>query len=164
MTPTYRERLRLEGGVLAGAGGLAALAVLVATEEATDGPLSTVIQLALVALLMATLGVRSVRRSLQRAIPLGPGGTGGGEPTALWKLPLIVGVLGLGFGLGAGWDAALRVGGGCVIVGCAQALLFERLVAAEESRSARRFYRVPGSSLFTGTKLGAVPLGAHDRR
>ena len=162
MTPAYRERLRLEGGVLAGAGALAAVAVLAAADEAGDGPGSTVIQLVIVAVLMATLGTRSVRRSMRRAIPLDPRATGRGEPTALWKLPLIVAVLALGFGLTAGWDAALRIGGGCVIVGGAQALLFERLVAAEESRSARRFYRVPGSSIVTGTKLGAVRLASLD--
>lgn len=156
MTPAYRERLRLEGGVLAGAGAVAAVAVLVAADDAGEGPRSTVIQLVIVAVLMATLGTRSVRRSMQRATTLDPGGTGSGEPTSLWKLPLIVTGLALLFGFGAGWDAALRIGGGCVIVGSAQALLYERLVAAEETRSSRRFYRVPGSSIFTGTKLGAV--------
>jgi hypothetical protein len=143
--------------VLAGAGALAAAVVLAAADDAGDGPLSTVIQLAIVAALMATLGTWSVRRSMERAIPLDPKRLGSGEPTALWKLPLIVAALALAFGFGAGWDAALRIGGGCLIVGCAQAVLFERLVAREESRSARRFYRVPGSSVFTGTKLGALP-------
>ena len=43
----------------------------------------------------------------------------------------------LAFGFGVGWDAGLRIGGGCVVVGLSQAVLFERLVAARE-RSAGR--------------------------
>ncbi len=154
--PTYRERLRLEGGVLAVCGALSAAAVLVLPEGGTRGPVSTVVQLAIVAALMATLGVLSVRRSMERAVDLRPGEEGGGEPTPLWQLPLIVAGLTLAFGYGAGWDAGLRIGGGCVVVGLAQALLFERLVAREEARRGQRFLRVAGSSLFTGTKLGAL--------
>ena len=62
----------------------------------------------------------------------------------------------LAFGFGAGWAAGLRIGGGCVVVGLAQAVLFERLVAARERRVRRSFVRVAGSSLFTGTKLGVL--------
>jgi hypothetical protein len=83
---------------------------------------------------------------------------GDGQPTALWKLPPIVAALTLGFGLLAGWDAALRVGGGCVIVGLAQAVLFERIVAAEEARRGRRYFRVPGSRILA-TRLGSIPAG-----
>jgi hypothetical protein len=82
---------------------------------------------------------------------------GTGEPTPVWQLPLICAVLTLAFGFGAGWDAGLRIGGGCVVVGLAQAVLFAHLVAREQARRGRRFYRVAGSSLFTGTKLGAAP-------
>jgi len=69
---------------------------------------------------------------------------------------VIVAVLTLGFGLLAGWDAGLRIGGGCVIVGLAQAVLFERLVATEEANRGRRYFRVPGSRIFS-TRLGSLP-------
>ena len=155
--PTYRERLRVEGAALAASGAVSAAAVLAFGDDATHGPLSTAIQLFVVAALMATLGTRSVRRSLRAARDLPAGEPGSGEPTPLWQLPLICAGLTLAFGFGVGWDAGLRIGGGCVIVGLAQAVLFERLVAREEERRGRRFHRVPGSSLFTGTKLGAAP-------
>ena len=154
--PTYRERLRVEGALLAACGLAAAVATLAFADEATERPTSTIIQLATVAVLMATLGVWSVRRAIRQAAPLAPDAIGDGQPTVLWKLPLIVAGLTLIFGFGFGWDAGLRIGGGCVIVGLAQAVLFERLVAAEESRRGARFFRVQGSSVFTGTKLGAV--------
>lgn len=150
----YRERLRLEGTVLAACGAVAAVAVLLAAPGATDGPASTIVQLVVVALLMVTLGRRSVRRALGGAAP-DPDPAGDGEPTAPWKVVAVVAVLTLGFGLGTGWDAGLRVGGGCVIVGLAQALLFSRIVAREEERTGRRFHRTPGSSILTGTRLGA---------
>ena len=142
--------------MLAACGVASAIAVLILTEGATENPLSTLIQLAIVLGLMVTVGSRSVLRSMQRAAPLHEGATGTGEPTPLWQLPLIVGALTLAFGFGAGWDAALRIGGGCVVVGAAQAFLFERLVARDETQAGSRFYRVKGSSLFTGTKLGTV--------
>lgn len=150
----YGRRLRIEGTALAACGAVATVAVLALGPGATDGPLSTVIQLVVVAALMATLGVRSVRRALAGAEPC-PGVEGTGEPTSPWWIAGIVAGLTLGFGFGAGWDAGLRVGGGCVIVGLAQALLFERMVAREEHRRGVRFHRVPGSSLFTGTRLGS---------
>lgn len=153
--PTYRERLRLEGWTLAACGVLSTALVLAFGDGATDGPVSTVVQLAAVALLMGTVGVVTVRRSLDRAVEVVEPGTG--EPTALWKLPAIVAALTLAFGLGVGWDAGLRIGGGCVVVGLSQAVLFERLVAARERGAGQRFVRMPGSSLFTGTKLGALP-------
>ncbi len=155
--PTYRQRLRLEGATLAACGAISAVAVLALADGAGDHSRSTVIQLAIVAALMATVGAWSVNRSMERATELDPGRVGTGEPTPLWQLPLIVAALTLAFGFGVGWDAALRIGGGCVIVGLAQALLFERLVARRETGSATQFHRVAGSSLLTGTKLGAVP-------
>ncbi len=151
---SYRERLRLEGGALAACGAVSVLLVLVFGEEPTRGPASTAVQLALVAALMATLGARSVRGWMRRAPEVSDPGTG--EPTPLWQLPLIVAALTAVFGFGVGWDAALRIGGGCVIVGLAQAVLFARMVAAEEAEAGVRFFRMPGSSLFTGTKLGRV--------
>ena len=152
---SYRRRLRLEGATLAGFGALSAALVLIFGEGATDGPASTAIQLVVVAVLMATVGARSVRRSMQRAPAIQD--PGGGEPTPLWQLPLIVAGLTLAFGFGAGWDAGLRIGGGCVVVGLAQAVLFAQMVAAREAEDGGTFFRVPGSSLFTGTKLGRVP-------
>ena len=155
--PTYRARLRLEGAALAACGAVSAALVLALGDGATDGPVSTAVQLAVVALLLATVGVRSVLRSMRRAVELAPADLGTGEPTPLWQLPLIVAGLTGAFGFGAGWDAGLRIGGGCVIVGLAQAVLFQWLVAREEARRRQRFHRVAGSSLFTGTKLGAAP-------
>jgi len=154
--PTYRQRLRAEGAMLAAAGAVAAVLVLALSDEATENALSTAIQLAIVAALMATLGVRSVRRSMAAAVPRDPDDLGTGEPTPLWQHPLIVAGLTVGFGVPAGWDAGLRVGAGCVIVGLAQAIVFERLVAREEQQRGVRFHRVAGSSLFTGTRLGTV--------
>lgn len=150
----YRRRLRIEGTALAGCGAVATTAVLAFGPGAADGPLSTAVQLVIVALLMVTFGIRSVRRALAGA-EANADADGTGEPTSPWSITGIVAGLTLGFGFGAGWDAGLRVGGGCVIVGLAQALLFERIVAREERRRGVRFHRVPGSSLFTGTRLGA---------
>ena len=149
--PTYRRRLRIEGLALAACGALSAAAVIVLTETGTDNATSTAVQLAVVVVLLLTLGVYSVKRSLDRA---SPAAQTTGEPTPLWQLPLIVAGLTLAFGLLASWDAGLRIGGGCVIVGLAQAVLFERIVAARERREGVEFFRMPGSSLFTGTKLG----------
>ena len=129
--------------------------VLLLGDGATRGPLSTAIQLVAVAGLMATLGARSVGRSMRRAPAVDM--LGDGQPTPLWQLPLIVAGLTLAFGFGVGWDAGLRIGGGCVVVGLAQAVMFERMVAAEEAAGGGRFVRLPGSSLFTGTKLGRAP-------
>jgi len=154
---TYRRRLQLEGGALAASGALGAILLLVLKgDDATAGPTSTIVQIGIVAVLMATLGARSVRRSMERAAELEPAEPSSGEPTPLWQHPLIVAGLTLPFGLVDAWDAALRVCGGCVMVGLAQALLFSSMVAREEARRGVRFHRVPGSSLFTGTKLGAV--------
>lgn len=109
---------------------------------------------------MATLGRQSVQRAMVDAVELSGAAEGTGQPTAVWKLPLIVAVLTLGFGLTAGWDAGLRIGGGCVIVGLAQAIPFERLVAADEARRGLRYYRLPGSRILKGTKLGTLRAGS----
>jgi len=151
--PGYRERLRREGAVLAALGALSAAGVLAFGPGATDGPLSTVVQLSILAALMATIGVRSVRRSMARSEP-DDGAAGTGEPTPYWHLAAIVTVLTLTFGFVVGWDAGLRIGGGCVVVGLAQAVLFAQVVAREERRGGRRYHRLPGSWLLTGTKLG----------
>jgi hypothetical protein len=161
MPPTYRERLRLEGGVLAGAGALASVLLLVAVSQASRHITSTVLQLVFVALLLLVLAPRSAARSIAGARAIAPAEQLTGEPTALWKPPLVLLVLGalvvvpgeLGVGAG-GWDAALRITGACLLVGLAQALLIERIVAADEARSDRRYVRMPGSSVTSGTKLG----------
>jgi hypothetical protein len=54
----------------------------------------------------------------------------------------------------AGWDAGLRITAGCMIVGLAQGLRFERIVAKDERERGRRYLRVKGSHLLSGTKLG----------
>jgi len=79
----------------------------------------------------------------------------------LWKPPLVVVVLTALFvvpgelGIGAvGWDAGLRITLGCTLVGLAQALLVERLVASDEARQGRSYVRLPGSRATSGTNLG----------
>jgi hypothetical protein len=167
MAPTYRERLRVEGFVLAGCGAAGSAAILVfRNEEGTRGPLNTAAQLAVVAGLLAWLGPRSAKKSMEASeeIPAGED-AGTGEPTPLWQLPLIVaGLAGSFVALGevndrAGWDAGLRVTGGCTLVGLAQAVLIERVVAGDEARRGRTYFRRPGSRILRGTKLGFRPRG-----
>jgi hypothetical protein len=159
--PTYRERLRLEGAVLAGAGAVASAVLLAGVDEASNRSGSTVIQIAVVAVLIAVLGPLAVRRWMAGAQPVAEGAELTGEPTALWLPVLVLVVLGAvfvvpgEFGLrGAGWDAGLRITLGCLVVGLAQAVLLERLVAADEARTGRRYVRLPGSRALGGTKLG----------
>ena len=161
MPPTYRERLRLEGLVLAASAAIACALLLALVPQASERAGSTLWQLAAVALVLAVLAPRSARRSLASARPVAPGEHVTGEPTPLWKPPLVLLVLAAAFvvpgelGVGSvGWDAGLRVAGGCLLVGLAQALLIERVIAADEARAGRRYVRVPGWSLTGGTKLG----------
>lgn len=160
--PGYRDRLRVEGATLAACGALGSVVLLVATAQAVRGPWSTIGQLAVVAILLAVLGPWATRRAMHAAQPIGPdaAAAGTGEPTPLWQLPVIVAVLSIPFGLLVGWDAALRVTGGCVLVGLTQALLLERLVAARERREGVRFVRMPGSRILVGTKLGRLSTRA----
>ena len=160
MPPTYRERLRVEGLVLAACGLAGSAAILIFRgEEGTRGPLNTAAQLAVVAALLGWLGPRSARRSIAASEEVAPGDEGSGEPTPLWQLPLIVaGLTATVVGLEqvtprAGWDAGLRVAGGCALVGLAQALLLERVVAADERSRGRTYYRFKGSRLGRGTRL-----------
>lgn len=150
-----------------GAAGSAALIALV--PESRRWPLNTVAQLAVVALLLERFGTRSVRRYLDRSVELVSGGEGGGEPTPLWQLPAIATGLTAAFvllpetGLAgsdlAGWDAGLRITGGCMLVGLAQGIRYERIVAGDERSRRRRYFRSPGSNLFTGTVLGFTMAG-----
>lgn len=159
--PTYRERLRIEGAMLAGSGALASVLLLAFADGATDRAASTAVQIAAVALLLALLGPLSLRRWLAAAQPIRHGTEPTGEPTALWMAPLVVVVLVAVFvvpgelGVGAaGWDAGLRITLGCVLVGLTQVLLLAPLVAADEARRDRRYIRLPGSRAIGGTKLG----------
>jgi hypothetical protein len=152
--PTYRQRLRVEGATLATCGAIGTVILLAGVDQSRRSPASTIGQLVVVGLLLGWLGPRSVGRAIASSRPVGVGQVGSGEPTPLWQLPMIVaGLTGVAGGL-AGWDAGLRVTGGCLLVGLAQAVLLERLVAARELRLGRRFYRIPGSRILRGTLLG----------
>jgi drug/metabolite transporter (DMT)-like permease len=164
MAPTYRERLRVEGLALAACGALASAALIAFVPQSRRWPLNTVAQLAVVAALLEGLGTRKVRKWVDDAHELEPGEEGSGEPTPLWMLPPIVTGLaavlvllpetGLPASDRAGWDAALRITGGCMLVGLAQGLRFEGIVRAAEQKRGRRYIRVKGSHLWSGTTLG----------
>lgn len=157
--PSYRERLALEGAVLAGSGAIGSAALLALVDGADDGPWNTIGQLAVVAALGAWLGPRLVRKWTTAAEPAA-GLEVSGDPTPLWQLPAITAGLTLAVAVPTGmWDAGLRVTGGCVLVGLTQAALMAPLVAREERRSGRRFVRLPGSRVGRGTKLGYIPAG-----
>lgn len=160
MTPTYRERLRLEGAALAGAGALASVLLLALVAQASDRPSSTIFQLAVVAVALSVLAPLGARRAIAGARPVAPGEQLTGEPTPLWKPPLVLLALAALFVVpgelagGGSWDSGLRITAGCLLVGLAQALLVERVVAADEARTGRTYLRLPGSSMIRGTKLG----------
>jgi len=159
--PTYRDRLRHEGAVLAAAGALGSVLLLAFAGEASERAASTALQITFVTAVLAVAGPVFVRRWLAEAQPVTEGAEPTGQPTALWKPPLVVVVLTALFvvpgelGVGAvGWDAGLRITLGCMIVGLAQALLVERLVASDEARNGRSYVRLPGSRATSGTNLG----------
>jgi hypothetical protein len=152
--PTYRQRLRIEGLALALSGAIGTIGLLALSAEAKRDPLNTGGQLAVVALLLAWLGPRSVRHAVTASEPHSQRDLGSGEPTQVWLLPLIVVALAAAAGLLFGWDAAVRVTGGCVLVGITQSLVLERMVAAEERETGRRYFRTAGSRILRGTRLG----------
>jgi hypothetical protein len=162
MPPSYRERLRVEGFVLAALGAVGSAALIAFEPESRRRAPSTVGQLIALAVLLEWVGTRKVRRWVDEARELPDPGSG--EPTPLWMLPPIVAGLaaafvalpetGLPFSDLAGWDAGLRVTAGCVVVGLAQGLRWERVVGAAERVSGRRYVRAAGSHLWSGTKLG----------
>lgn len=154
--PGYRERLRREGGALAGCGLVGSVVLVAFVPAARENRASTLAQLAVVLVLLAVLGPLGARRAMGRANSTPARDAGDGEPTPLWQLPLIVAVLALPFGLLGSWDAALRVTGGCLLVGLAQAVLLERVVAARERREGTRFVRLAGSRIVRGTRLGRL--------
>ncbi len=148
--------------MLAGSGALGCALMLALVHAASERALSTIGQLVFVTILIAAFTPILVRRSLAGAQPLADAAdAGSGQPTPLWKPPLVTIVLAalfvvpgeLGVGV-AGWDAGVRICGGCMLVGLAQAILVERLVGADEGRTGRTFVRVAGASAFGGTKLG----------
>src|SRR2546423_3930787 len=164
MPPSYRERLRVEGLALAALGAVGSAALFAFVPESRRRPISTAGQLVALALLLERVGTHKVRRWVDEADELRDPGTG--EPTPLWMLPAIVAGLAAAFvllpetglplsGL-AGWDAGLRVTAGCVLVGLAQALRYERVVAAAENSTGRRYMRAAGSHLWCGTQVGWV--------
>lgn len=165
--PTYRERLSIEGGVLAGSGLLGSILLLALSEQSRRWPLSTIGQLAVVGALLAFFGPRSVAKALREARAMRREDLGSGEPTPLWQLPLIVAVLALlvakpvgpipdALSLRAGWDVGLRVTGGCALVGLAQAVVLARQVAHAEQADGRVYHRIAGSRLGRGTRIGYV--------
>jgi hypothetical protein len=154
-TKTYRERLRVEGLTLAGCGLMACAVLLVAVDGSADQPGSSAAQFLAVLVVMTVLGLRSVRRAVRDAGPVG-GAPGSGEPTPLWQLPVIVTGLTVALWAVAGGSGGLHVAGGCAIVGLVQALVLERAVAAAERRDGRRYVRVAGSRILRGSRLGYV--------
>ncbi len=166
MPAAYATRLRLEGGVLAAAGLGASVALVARVPQARRGPVSTIGQVALVAVGMAVRGPRAVTIWMAAAEPV-DGVQLTGEPTPLTHVPVpmvlgaltVKGLEAVGGPLRpltrrAGWDAALRVTAGSAVVGAAQALALARTVAAAEAREGRTYFRLPGSRLGTGTRLG----------
>lgn len=170
MAQTYAQRLRAEGLTLATVGVAGSAALLVTQPEAKRQPLNTAGQLALVAAGLAWLGPRSTDRALEDARRAWSGRVGTGEPTPLWHIPLpvlaqvaFVSVIGKKALAGSslpprvrespGWDAALRVTAGSALVGAYQALVIAQQVERAQRRG-RRYYRMPGSRLGRGTKLG----------
>lgn len=154
--PTYRQRLRVEGLGLALCGTIGTIVLLALSAQAQRDPLNTAGQLAVVALLLALLGPRSVQRAIAASESRSQRDLGSGEPTPVWWLPLIVVALATAAGLLAGWDAGVRVTVGCVLVGLAQALVLERIVAEDERETGRKYFRVPGSRILRGTRLGHI--------
>lgn len=167
MPPTYRERLRVEGYALAASGAVGSILLLALASQARRWPLHTAGQLVAVAGLLAYLGPRATGRALRAARAVRAEALGSGEPTPLWQLPLIVLALTLlvakpvgpvpdFLSARAGWDAGLRITGGCLLVGLHQALAAERQVARAEAADGRTYYRMAGSRLLRGTKVGYV--------
>jgi hypothetical protein len=154
--PTYRERLRVEGAVLAGCGVAGSVLIALLTDGESRHVTSTALQLAAVLGLLLVFGPLSVRRATATAAEVHGSRAGEGEPTPLWQLPLIVAVLTVPLGLLESWDTGIRASAGCALVGLAQALLLERLVARAERRVGGRYVRLPGSRILRGTRLGLV--------
>lgn len=166
MPATYVSRLRLEGGVLAGAGAVASAVLVARIPASRRWPWNTVGQVGVVAVALALGGPMRLDGWMADAEPI-DGAQFTGEPTPLLHVPvpMVLGAL-LFKGLEsvggplrkltarAGWDAALRVTAGSAVVGATQAVLLARRVADAEGRDGRIYVRLPGSRLGTGTRLG----------
>ncbi len=142
--------------MLALCGALGSLVLLVAVPAAHRSAVSTAVQLAIVVALLALLGPRGVRRSIAASSELPAGDIGSGEPTPLWHVVAIVVLLSAIAVAVAGWDAGLRVTGGCTLVGLFQALVLARCVTVRERAEGLTHYRVKGSRILRGTRLGHV--------
>ena len=171
MAQSYVKRLRLEGLTLAAVGAAGSAGLLATQPEAKRLPLRTIGQLVLVAGGLGALGPRSTDKALSDASRIWFGRVGTGEPTPLWHLPLPVAAqvafvsvvakkalagtsLSPRLKESPGWDAALRVTAGSALVGVYQALVVAPQVKRAEASKLRRYYRMPGSRLGRGTKLG----------
>lgn len=144
--------------MLAACGGLGTIVLLASSAQSTRGPASTGIQLAIVAGLLLWLGPRGVRRSIHDSRKLvDVDAIGSGEPTPLWHIAAIVIGLTAIAGELAGWDSGLRVTTGCVLVGGLQSLVLHRIVTSNERTTNRTYYRVTGSRILRGTRLGYLP-------
>lgn len=168
MPPTYRQRLRLEGWWLVACGVVGSGVLLATAEQSKRMPWNTVAQVAVAGGIAVALGRRGARKAMDDAADRPPEELGSGEPTPLWMHPLIVAGLALAFrgvretGLPAselaGWDASLRITAGAAVVGLVQAIVLERIVAAEERSSGRIFYRYEGSrgmkTILTAVRAG----------
>ncbi len=152
--PTYRLRLQLEGAALTVCGVIGTVVVLVASSESTRAPASTAVQLLTVAALLLWFGPRGVRRSIARSNGLDGDTIGSGEPTPLWHIAAIVAGLAVIAVRVAGGDAGLRVTSGCALVGAVQAVILAGIVRNEERATSRTYYRVAGSRILRGTRLG----------
>jgi hypothetical protein len=153
--PTYRERLRVEGAVLALCGLLGSAGLLLLADGARENVASTVGQLFVVLALLLLAGPRLVEawaRDAQLADPSDPAWTG--DPTPLWTLPVITAVLAALFGLAA-LDAALRITGGCALVGLAQLTVLQEAAGKAERRLGGTLVRAPGSRIWR-TRLGVL--------
>jgi hypothetical protein len=157
--PSYRQRLRVEGAALIACGAVGTAVLLLTSAQTTRGVASTIIQLVIVALLLAFFGPRGVRRAVAASEVLEPDSVGSGEPTPLWHIAAIVLALTVLAGEVGGWDAGLRITVGCMLVGGAQAVLLSTMVTGAERTSGRTYYRVPGSRILRGTRLGYVAPG-----
>ncbi len=160
--PTYRQRLVLEGATLVACGGVATVVLLLTSSQTTRGPTSTIVQLLIVAALLAGLGPLSVRNAVAGSSALETEAVGSGEPTPLWHIAAIVAILTVLAGVVAGWDAGLRVTVGCMLVGLTQAALLSPLVTRAERARGRVYYRVAGSRILRGTKLGYVAASTEE--
>src|SRR4051812_15550961 len=147
--PSYRERLRVEGLALAAIGAASSVGLIAFVPASRRWPLNTLAQLAAVAVVLQTPRTRRGKHWLYGAHEIQPGEEGSGEPTPLWMLPPIVAFLAAFFVLlpetglpesdKAGWDAALRITGGCMLVGLAQGLRFAGIVEKDEQKTSRRY-------------------------